>query len=74
MRQREFKLDDMPADVRARVEQAIATGDISQGEADEAMRFMDELAERELRGEVTQEEALQLLVTFSLAQVARRAP
>ncbi len=72
MRQREFKPEDMPPDVRAQVEQAIAAGNVSRDEADEAMRFMDELAERELRGEVTPEEALGLLVTFSLAQVAKR--
>jgi len=70
MRQREFKLEDMPPELLAEVERVIADGEVTRPEVDEALMFMNELADQELRGEVTPAEAMELLVTFTLGQAA----
>jgi len=59
-------------EVRQRLESLIARGRMSEGEAREAMAFFDQLADRELRGEITAEQALDAVIEFGLAQVRRR--
>jgi hypothetical protein len=50
----------------------VARGQCSRGEAEEATAFFDALAERELRGELTHEQAIAEVVDFGVRQVRRR--
>lgn len=64
----------LPAvELRAALDEAVQQGHCSRDEADEAFKFFDELSDAELRGEVGQREALQLVELFGFGQLDRRA-
>jgi len=60
-------------ELRAALDQAVTQGHCSRGEADEAFSFFNELSDAELRGEVGQRDALQLVEMFGFGQLDRRA-
>jgi hypothetical protein len=62
------------AQTRAELQQLILKeGIYTLSEADETASFMDELADREMSGDITPEQAMQQLVEFGLAQLRKRA-
>lgn len=63
---------DSAAEFRAKLDSLVARGRLSAAEAEEAITFFDRTAEKELRGELTPEEAIRLVVEFGLGQLRRR--
>lgn len=59
-------------DLRRQLDEMVERGETSPGEADEAHAFFDELSDRQIRGEVTEAEALRRVVEFAALQLARR--
>lgn len=55
-----------------RLYRAIVRGLCSNGAAAEAAAFFDALAERQLRGEITHEQAMAEVEAFGVGQVRRR--
>jgi hypothetical protein len=65
--------DNDPATLtRAKMQAMVAAGLCTEGEADEAVAFMDGLANLELTGAIGEEEAVARLAEFSLLQLAKR--
>lgn len=60
-------------ELRRNLDLMVLRGDCTSTEADEAYAFFDQLSDQELRGEVTQGEALRQIEEFSLKHLARRA-
>jgi hypothetical protein len=69
-----FERKSLRAETRREIQRmAVEPGICTPAEADEAATFMDQLADREMSGELTPAEAKQKLVAFSLAQLRKRA-
>lgn len=60
-------------ELRRALDQMVQLGQCSQAEADETFRFMDELSNAELRGDVSAEQALALVELLGVGQLERRA-
>ena len=63
---------DPLCEVRQRLASMIARGRMTEREAAEAIAFFDELSEKEVRGEITPEQALDQTIEFGLGQLRRR--
>lgn len=58
---------------REQLEALVASGKISEAEAYETEAFFESLAERELAGELTPDQAIDEVVEFGVGQLRRRA-
>lgn len=61
-----------PAQFQARMRKLVERRQCSAGEASEAIAFFDSLAERELAGEISHEQAMVEVVRFGRQQMLRR--
>lgn len=64
--------DDPVERLRREVEGVIQRGLASRAECEEAWAFFDQLAEEELAGKVTRDQALALIHQFTEGQLAKR--
>lgn len=64
-----MKLEDLPDDLQQDCRILMALGKVTRAEVDAALAFMDELAELELAGALSKDEALQAIATFANLQL-----
>lgn len=59
-------------ELRRELDAMVLRGQCSRAEADEAFRFFDQLSDAQLRGDVSQDQALGLVELLGISQLAAR--